>query len=179
MTYQTDERLKSYLDTNQLAQERLCRAVLALDKRFSNVTPRHPRGGRDGGRDMQAYLNGEQLTFGAVGFLTQANNSVEHKKRAKQKFEEDLASALSAEVTPQAFVFFTNVSLTIGEKDDLAASAKAAGLAFCDVFDRERIRIQLDGPMVSLSAFSIWEFLYQMQNRQASSRNGAMISTRW
>ena len=54
MPYQTDERLKNYLDTNQLQRERMCRAILAIDKRFSEVRPRHPRGGPDGGRDIQA-----------------------------------------------------------------------------------------------------------------------------
>lgn len=146
MTYQTDERLKGYLDTNQLSQERLCRAVLALDKRFTNVTPRHPRGGPDGGRDIQAYLNSEQLAYGAVGFITQANDSAEHKKKIRAKFADDLKSAIEADTKPQAFVFFTNVNLTIGEKDDLIAKGKTAGLAFCEIFDRERIRLHLDQP---------------------------------
>ncbi len=42
MSYLTDERLKSYLDTNQLHREQLCLALLALDNRFTNVRPRHP-----------------------------------------------------------------------------------------------------------------------------------------
>jgi hypothetical protein len=49
MTYGTDERLKGYLDTNQLQRERMCVAVLAIDKRFTNVRPWHPRGGPDTG----------------------------------------------------------------------------------------------------------------------------------
>ncbi|MET4232614.1 hypothetical protein ABIA85_005903 [Bradyrhizobium sp. LA6.10] len=146
MTYQTDERLKGYLDTNQLSQERLCRAVLALDKRFTNVTPRHPRGGPDGGRDIPADLNNEQLAYGAAGFLAQANDSAEHKKKIKSKFADDLKSAVEADTKPQAFVFFTNINLTIGEKEDLIAKGKKAGLAFCDIFDRERIRLHLDQP---------------------------------
>ena len=44
MPYQTDERLKSYLDTNQLHREQMCRALLSIDKRFTDVRPRHPRG---------------------------------------------------------------------------------------------------------------------------------------
>ena len=51
---QTDERLRSWLDTNQLARERLSLAVLALDKGFTAVTPRHPRGGPDSGHDIDA-----------------------------------------------------------------------------------------------------------------------------
>jgi len=52
--YETDERLKNYLDTNQLRREQLCLAVMAIDRRFSDVRPRHPRGGPDGGRDIEA-----------------------------------------------------------------------------------------------------------------------------
>jgi hypothetical protein len=34
MSYETDERLKSFLDTNQLAREQMCLAVLAVDSHF-------------------------------------------------------------------------------------------------------------------------------------------------
>ena len=47
----------------------MCRAILAIDKRFSDVRPRHPRGGPDGGRDIEAVYRGDQITFGAVGFV--------------------------------------------------------------------------------------------------------------
>lgn len=97
MSYQTDERLKSFLDTNQLYREQMCRAVLATDKRFSDVRPRHPRGGPDGGRDIQAVYRDEQTTFGAVGFVNQGNDSDEQKRIIKKKFLDDLESATSAE----------------------------------------------------------------------------------
>lgn len=144
MAYQTDERLKSYLDTNQLHREQMCRAVLAIDKRFSDVQPRHPRGGPDGGRDIEAVFRHGQRAFGAVGFVNQANDSDEQKRKIKGKFSSDLQSAVSAEPKPDVFVFFTNISLTIGEKDTLVADAKAAKFIYCDIFDRERIRIILD-----------------------------------
>lgn len=146
MPYETDQRLKSYLDTNQLHREQMCRAVLAVDKRFSNVQPRHPRGGPDGGRDIEAIYRREQKAFGAVGFVNEANDSREQKTKIAAKFREDLASALGSEEKPSVFVFFTNINLTIGEKDELVQAAKDAGIQFCDVFDRERIRIQLDSP---------------------------------
>jgi hypothetical protein len=146
LPYQTDERLKGYLDANQLHREQMCRAILAIDKRFSDVRPRHPRGGRDGGRDIEAVYRGDQVTFGAVGFVNQANDSDEQKKRVKAKFSSDLSSALSSSVKPGAFVFFTNVNLTISEKDDLISEAKRSGIAFCEVLDRERLRISLDSP---------------------------------
>lgn len=62
LTYTTDEKLKGFLDTNQLHREQLCLAVLSLDKRFTDVRPRHPRGGRDGGRDIEAMFRGTELS---------------------------------------------------------------------------------------------------------------------
>jgi hypothetical protein len=44
----------------------------------------------------------------------------------------------------KVFIFFTNVSLTIGEKKDLAEIANEKGIEIIDIFDRERIRIALD-----------------------------------
>jgi hypothetical protein len=86
MPYETDERLKGYLDTNQLRREQMCLAILAIDRRFTNVKPRQPRGGPDGGRDIEATLQGSQKVFGAVGFVNQANDSDQHKNAAKGKF---------------------------------------------------------------------------------------------
>lgn len=146
MPYQTDERLKSYLDTNQLHREQMCRAVLAIDQRFTEVRPRHPRGGPDGGRDIEAIYQGEQKAFGAVGFVNQANDSNEQKRGIEAKFATDLESAIAASSEVGAFIFFTNINLTIGEKDKLKLQAKAQGMLFCDIFDRERLRIELDGP---------------------------------
>jgi len=124
----------------------MCRAVLATDKRFSDVRPRHPRGGPDGGRDIQAIYREEQIAFGAVGFVNQANDSDEQKKSIKKKFSDDLSSAISADQDVKVFIFFTNINLTIGDKDALIAKAKKEGIFYCDILDRERIRITLDNP---------------------------------
>ncbi len=86
MPYHTDERLKSYLDTNQLHREQMCRAILAIDHRYTEVHPRHPRGGRDKGRDIQAIYRENQIAFGAVGFINQANDSNEQKKLLIKNF---------------------------------------------------------------------------------------------
>ncbi len=146
MSYQTDERLKSYLDTNQLGREQLCRSVLALDRRFSEVRPRHPRGGPDGGRDIDAVFRQTQRTFCAVGFVNQANDSAQEKKAIRKKFQADLKSALDAETKPEVFVFLTNINLTVREKSALTKQATKAGLQHAEVMDRERIRITLDSP---------------------------------
>lgn len=146
MPYETDERLKSYLDTNQLGREQMCRSVLALDRRFSQVVPRHPRGGPDGGRDIQACFREDQLAFGAVGFVNQANDSEEQKKQIHKKFNADADRALEADEKPSVFVFLTNVNLTVGEKEELNRQAKEKGFVISEIMDRERIRISLDSP---------------------------------
>lgn len=141
MPYQTDERLKSYLDTNQLHREQMCRAVLASDKRFTDVRPRHPRGGPDGGRDIEAIYREDQKVFGAIGFVNQANDSDEQKKKIKAKFTSDLESAVSADSNLGVFVFFTNINLTIGEKEQLIEEAKGKGVTYCKMGSgRERIK---------------------------------------
>jgi hypothetical protein len=172
LPYQTDEKLKSYLDTYQLHREQMCRAVLATDKRFTDVRPRHPRGGPDGGRDIQAIFRDELTAFGAVGFVNQANDSEEQKKKIKKKFSDDLESAISAEPKLKAFVFFTNINLTIGEKDSLISHAKKEGVLNCDVFDRERLRIALDSP----DGFSI---RFQYLNIHLSEEEQASFFSRW
>lgn len=146
MTYETDERLKGYLDTNQLHREQLCLAILALDKRFTNVRPRHPRGGPDGGRDIEAQYRGSELTYGAVGFINQAADVEEKKRTIRAKFGDDLNSAWDANPRPSVFVFFTNVNFTVGEKSDLISQARTKGFTVCEILDRERLRVALDSP---------------------------------
>ncbi len=146
MAYETDERLKSYLDTNQLHREQMCLGILALDKRFTNVRPRHPRGGPDGGRDIEAQFRGSELAYGAVGFVNQAADVEEKKRTIRIKFSDDLNSAVEAKPTPCVFVFFTNVNFTIGEKTELVDQARARGIPTCEILDRERLRIALDSP---------------------------------
>src|SRR5438477_11244101 len=111
----TDERLRSWLDTQQLARERLCLAVLSLDKRFTNIRPRNPRGGRDGGRDLEATYKDGRQAWAAIGFQNSVSDSREEKKAAVQKFKKDLARALKEEKNLKVFVAFTNVGLTAGE----------------------------------------------------------------
>lgn len=172
MPYVTDERLKSYLDTNQLSREQLCLAVLAIDKRFSEVRPRHPRGGRDGGRDIEAKFKGEAIAYCAIGFVNQANDSREQKKVNSKKLTDDLKSALAADPKPSVLVFFTNLTLTVGEKDTLKRKGRKAGLTHCDIYDREQIRIALDSP----DGFSI---RFQFLDIPLSEPEQASFFARW
>lgn len=70
------------------------------------------------------------------------------------------------------FVFFTNVSLTAGEKDGLVQGAKDKGLAHAEVFDRERIRIALD----SADGFSL---RFQYLGIPLSEAEQATFFARW
>lgn len=172
MPFETDQRLKSYLDTHQLAREQMCRQILATDKRFSNVIPRHPRGGPDGGRDIEAAYRNKELAFGAVGFVNQANDSAEHKKAIRTKFYDDLDAALKNDPKPLVFVFFTNINLTLGEKDDLIGAARSQGVTHAEIFDRERMRIVLD----STDGFAI---RFQYLGISLSDSEQASFFARW
>ena len=80
----------------------MCRSILSIDRRFTEVKPRHPRGGPDGGRDIEGIFRGDKLAFGAVGFFNQANDSDKQKNAAIVKFENDLSNTLFS----KSFVFF-------------------------------------------------------------------------
>lgn len=146
MATDTDIRLRSWLDSNQRDREQMCRAVLALDTHYSDVRPRHPLGGPDGGRDIEATYDNSREAYGAVGFTNSANDSDEQKKQIRKKFKEDLTSALAANPQLKVFVFLTNLHFTMSEQNAMKKEAKERGIEHCDVLARERIRIELDSP---------------------------------
>ena len=141
----TDERLRNYLDTNQLAREQLAVDLLAVDRRFSGVKPRHPRGGPDGGVDIDSTF-GDQAAAAAVGFVNGATDSEDERKQLKAKYKADAQLAARRTPPPGMFVFFTNINLTLGEKSALQAVCAAAGIGTSEIFDRERMRVLLDSP---------------------------------
>jgi hypothetical protein len=142
MSKLTEERLRTWA-IDQASRERMCLAILALNRKFSDVKPRRPKGGPDGGRDIEARFNDNEI-FGAVGFRTSVTDSNEDKRWVKSKFLSDLKSALEANSNLHGIVFFTNVDLTPAEEDDLINSAKQKGLSIVEIYHRERIRIVLD-----------------------------------
>lgn len=146
MATETDVRLRSWLDANQRDREQMCRAILALDPHYSGVCPRHPSGGPDGGRDIEAVYDGERVAYGAVGFVNGANDGKDQKKKIKKKFADDLGAALKAKSDLKVFVFMTNLQLSAGDQKSLVAKGKKAGIEHCQVLDRERLRIELDSP---------------------------------
>ena len=145
MPYDTDQHLKNFLDGNQLARERMCLAILATDRRFVDVRPRQPAGGPDGGRDLEAMLEGGGSAIGAIGFVKGASDSAPQRRRIRRKFEADVAAA-PADRADAMFVFMTNVALTVGDRDEMERYARAKGFSICDILDRERLRIALDQP---------------------------------
>jgi hypothetical protein len=140
----TEERLRSWLDSNQVQRERLCAQLLSLLGQYSHVEPRRPKGGPDGARDIQAVYNGHLAVWGAVGFRNSAKDDNEDKNWVRKKFKDDLQAAQEQRSDLKGFVFFTNVDLTPGEQDELKEHAKGKGLAHIDIFIRERLRLVLD-----------------------------------
>jgi len=69
-------------------------------------------------------------------------------------------------------VFFSNLTLTVGEKDALKRKGRKAGLTYCDIYDREQIRIALDSP----DGFSI---RFQFLDISLSEAEQASFFARW
>src|SRR5947207_6752172 len=141
----TEERLRTWA-LAQEERERLCLGVLALDPRFSDVKPRRPKGGPDGGRDIEAVFDNREIVWGAVGFRANATDSAEDKLWVTQKIKADVTSAKTANPQLWGFVFFTNVDLTPGDLISLEQLVRENGLSFVEIFYRERLRIVLDSP---------------------------------
>lgn len=141
--FDTDERLKGYLDTNQYKRECLCRGIANLDSRFLDLENIHPRGGPDGGKDFKGRSGQNRIVYGAVSFKNQATDETKSKTEIKGKFEDDLKSALANEPKPNIFLFFTNVNLTRSEKEGLREKA-GEDFDFCEIYDRERIKSKLN-----------------------------------
>lgn len=142
----TEERLRYHLDSNQVMRERLCLAIMPLIGPYTRERPRRPKGGPDGGRDIEAIHEGSTVTWGAVGFRNGGGNDDTARRDATSKFESDLARALEENPTLQAFVFFTNVDLTPTIVEQLKESATTKGVLIVDIVDIERLRHALDSP---------------------------------
>jgi hypothetical protein len=127
-------------------RERLCLAVMPLIGPYTRERPRRPKGGPDGGRDIEAIHEGSTVTWGAVGFRNGGGNDETARRDASSKFESDLARALEENPTLQAFVFFTNVDLTPTVVERLKETASAKGVPIVDIVDLERLRHALDSP---------------------------------
>jgi hypothetical protein len=148
----TEERLRTWI-INHADRERLCISVLTLDRRFSGVKPRRPKGGPDGARDIQALFDNQSIVWGAVGFRANVTDSMGDKKWVKKKFTCDVDAAIEENPSLWGFVFFTNVDLTPKELTDLERYAREKRLSFVEVYWRERLRVVLDSPRGLLPRF--------------------------
>lgn len=84
----TDERLRTWLDSNQQSRERMCAQLFPLLGNYDQVTPRQPGGGPDGGRDLQAIFTPENKeVYGAVGFRNSASDSSQDKSGLSQSLK--------------------------------------------------------------------------------------------
>ena len=142
----TEERLRNHLDSNQVMRERMCLAILPLLGPYTQERPRRPKGGPDGGRDLEAVFQGSTVVWGAVGFRNGGGNDDTARTQASDKFTSDLDRALSENPGLQGFVFFTNVDLTPSIVEKLKSSSHAKGVAIVDICDLERLRHALDSP---------------------------------
>ena len=143
---QTEERLRNHLDQNQVFQERMCLALLPVLGPFTGERPRRPKGGPDGGRDIEALREGSLVVWGAVGFKNGGGADASSRRWATRKFKEDLDRALKENPDLPGFVFFTNVDLTPGQMEKLTRHAYARTLKFVEIYDFERLRHVLDNP---------------------------------
>jgi hypothetical protein len=124
----------------------MCLEVLSVQDGYTDLQPRLPKGGPDGGRDIQGFYKGE-LCFGAVGFVNDASDTDQHRSQIQSKFSDDLENALKPKEDkpiPKGFVFLTNVGLTPSIIGDLQRLAYGRGIGYCEILDRERLRIILD-----------------------------------
>ena len=142
----TEERLRHHLDTRQPEREGLCLALLPLLGPYSREQPRRPKGGPDGGRDLEALYEGTRVVWGAVGFRNGGGNDKAARDDADEKFRADLKRMLQEDPEHHGFVFFTNVDLHPAQHESLAAHALASGPKHVSIFDFERLRNVLDSP---------------------------------
>src|SRR4029077_9759589 len=103
-------------------------------------------GGPDGGRDIEAVHQGQTTVWGAVGFRNGGGLNEESRDDAEKKFRDDLDRALEENASLAGFVFFTNVDLTPGRKENLLTYAQGKKIALVEIFDMERLRHVLDSP---------------------------------
>jgi hypothetical protein len=142
----TEERLRHHLDTNQVMRERMCLALLPLLGPYTCEQPRRPKGGPDGGRDIETAYQGTIPVWGAVGFRNGGGADDSARHDAEEKFKSDLDRALAENPSLAGFVFFTNVDLTPTRIESLKTHAHGKNIKIIDVFDMERLRHVLDSP---------------------------------
>ena len=116
--------------------ERLCAALLYLEA-FQDVDPQHPLGGPDGLKDVRCTKNGK--IWIAAAYFPPTHPSFQE---IQTKFDHDFLGVAANKA--QAFAFFVNQPLTIGEREQLRSHS--AGSVHVEIYHLERIRALLDSP---------------------------------
>jgi hypothetical protein len=124
----------------------MCLALLPILGPYTREQPRRPKGGPDGGRDIEAIYQGATLVWGAVGFRNGGGADDSARQDAEEKFKSDLDRAVLENPSLAGFVFFTNVDLTPNRIESLKAYAQGKNIKIIDIFDMERLRHVLDSP---------------------------------
>lgn len=119
----------------QTQAERLVAALLHLEG-FEAVDPQHPLGGPDGLKDVLCRKDG--LSWVAAAYFPTTSGTL---GAIKSKFTGDFVGVGSNHA--QAFAFFVNQPLTVGEREQLRS---LAGQTRTEVYHLERIRSLLDAP---------------------------------
>jgi hypothetical protein len=124
----------------------MCLALLPLLGPYTREQPRRPKGGPDGGRDIEAIYQGAILVWGAVGFRNGGGADDPARQEIEEKFKSDLDRAVAENASLAGFVFFTNVDLTPTRIANLKTYAQEKNIKIIDIFDMERLRHVLDSP---------------------------------
>src|SRR5688572_6763491 len=119
----------------QTQAERLVAALLHLEG-FENVDPQHPLGGPDGLKDVRCRKDG--ISWIAAAYFPPTHATV---SEIKAKFTHDFAGVASN--SADAFAFFVNQPLTVGERQTILGQA---GQTRAELYHLERIRSLLDSP---------------------------------
>lgn len=119
----------------QTQAERLVASLLHLEG-YEGVDPQHPLGGPDGLKDVLCRKDG--LSWVAAAYFPATPATL---RSIESKFEHDFSGVASN--SAQAFAFFVNQPLTIGERQQLLL---LAGQTRTELYHLERIRSLLDAP---------------------------------
>ncbi len=119
----------------QAQAERLVAALLHLEG-FDAVDPQHPLGGPDGLKDVKCQKDGLSWIAGAYFPTTKVDLT-----KIKAKFSGDFVGVKKNGA--QAFAFFVNQPLTVGEREEVL---KLADGTRTELYHLERIRSLLDAP---------------------------------
>ena len=131
---ETWARLRDWVH-GQPAAERLAAHVLRVEG-FTSVDPSHPLGGPDGLKDVKCLR--QSTPFVGAAYFPRGQQVF---GRIKRKFDQDIKGVDKNKVSGLAFV--TNQEITLGQRQELTASA---GEKHLELFHLERVATILDYP---------------------------------